>query len=272
MEVVDSQVHANQRGIDQSIAIMDAVGVDAAVIDIWPPVRNKLANGTVRFDYAFGEEAVRRFPNRFAYIARFDPNDPEIDELMGQVRQAPGRVCVRIASGFDFKILREGGHQRVLTAAGKHNVPVMIYPGDEHEAVTAYVRKFDSVQFIIDHVGMGVERASLSDRQDATIDQLIAYARYPNAAVKWGHAPRLSRQPFPFRDLVGQLPRVIDAFGVNRLMWASDYTVTTDHHTYAESLFCIRCSDQLSESDKEWLLGKSARQILRWPRVEEPKK
>ena len=39
MEVIDSQVHANQRGIDQSIAIMDAVGVDAAVIDIWPPIR-----------------------------------------------------------------------------------------------------------------------------------------------------------------------------------------------------------------------------------------
>ncbi len=37
MEVIDSQVHANQRGIDRSIAIMDAVGVDAAVIDIWPP-------------------------------------------------------------------------------------------------------------------------------------------------------------------------------------------------------------------------------------------
>ena len=62
MEVIDSQVHANQRGIDQSIAIMDAVGVDAAVIDIWPPVRTKLPNGVNRFEYAFGEEAVARFP------------------------------------------------------------------------------------------------------------------------------------------------------------------------------------------------------------------
>jgi hypothetical protein len=37
MEIVDAQIHANHRGIDQSIAIMDAVGVNAAVIDIWPP-------------------------------------------------------------------------------------------------------------------------------------------------------------------------------------------------------------------------------------------
>ena len=92
MEIVDAQVHANHRGIDQSIAIMDAVGVDAAVIDIWPPVRRKLPNGVMRFEYPFGEEAVARFPGRFAYVARFDPNDPEIDDLMAQVRKAPGRL------------------------------------------------------------------------------------------------------------------------------------------------------------------------------------
>jgi len=266
MEVIDSQVHANQRGIDQSIAIMDAVGVNAAVIDIWPPVRRKLSDGINRFEYGFAEEAVTRFPARFAYIARFDPNDPAVDELMAEVRKAPGQLCIRIASGFDLKAMREGGHQRILDAAGKHGVPVMIYPGGEHAAATAYVRKFDAVQFIIDHCGMGVERATLPDQLESTINQLVAYAKYPNASVKWGHAPRLSREPFPYRDLLNQLPRVIDAFGVNRLMWASDYTVTVDHHTYAESLFCLRGANLLSESDKEWLLGKTARAILRWPK------
>jgi predicted TIM-barrel fold metal-dependent hydrolase len=111
-----------------------------------------------------------------------------------------------------------------------------------------------------------VERAALPGQLEATIEQLLTYAKYPNVAVKWGHAPRLSREPFPYRDLIAQLTRVIDAFGENRLMWASDFTVTTDHHTYAESLFCLRGADQLSESDKEWLLGKTAREVLAWPR------
>src|ERR1700757_2494233 len=119
MEVIDSQVHANQRGIDQSIAIMDAVGVNAAVIDVWPPVRTKLPSGVYRFEYGFAQEAVSRFPGRFAYIARFDPNDPEVDDLMAEVRKEPGRVCIRIASGFDLKAMRERGHQRILNAAGK---------------------------------------------------------------------------------------------------------------------------------------------------------
>jgi L-fuconolactonase len=155
-------------------------------------------------------------------MSRFDPNNPEIDELMAQVRTAPGRLCTRIASGFDLKVLREGGHERILAAAGKHNVPVMVYPGGEYPALTNYVRKFDGVQFIIDHVGMGVERAALPNQLEATIDQLLTYAQYPNVAVKWGHAPRLSREAFPYADLIAQLVRVIDSFGVKRVMWASD--------------------------------------------------
>jgi len=265
MEIVDAQVHANHRGIDQSITIMDAVGVHAAVIDVWPPARTKLPSGIYRFAYPFADEAVTRFPDRFAYVARFDPNDPEIDTLMANVRKVPNRLCVRLASGFDFKVMREGGHTRILEAAGKHDVPIMIYPGGEYDALTNYVRKFDSVQFIIDHVGMGVDRAALPNQLQSTIDHLIDYAKYPNVAVKWGHAPRLSREPFPYNDLLTELRRTVDAFGVNRIMWASDYTVTTDHHTYAESLFCIRGSDQFSATDKEWLLGKTLRSILRWP-------
>jgi predicted TIM-barrel fold metal-dependent hydrolase len=103
---------------------------------------------------------------------------------------------------------------------------------------------------------------------EATIERLLGYAKYPNVAVKWGHAPRLSREPFPYHDLITQLGRVIDAFGANRLMWASDYTVTVDSHSYGESLFCIRAAEQLSDNDKEWLLGRSARQVLRWPKTE----
>ena len=37
MEIVDAQVHANQRGLDHSVVIMDALGVTAAIIDVWPP-------------------------------------------------------------------------------------------------------------------------------------------------------------------------------------------------------------------------------------------
>jgi hypothetical protein len=77
----------------------------------------------------------------------------------------------------------QGGHERILAAAGKHGVPVMIYPGGEYPALTNYVSKFDSV-LVHCHVGMGVERAALPDQLEATIDQLVACSKYPK-----GHAP-----------------------------------------------------------------------------------
>ena len=266
MEIVDAQVHANHRGIEPSIAIMDALGVDAAIIDVWPPERTKLPNGVNRYTYKFAEEALSRFPGRFAYVVRFDPNDQEVEPQVAQIRQAPNRLCIRIASGLDIKALPSLAHERILTAAARHNVPVMIYAGSEHAAVTKYVQKFDSIQFIIDHVGMAVGLGGQPDPLEATVNRLISYAKYPHVAIKWGHAPRLSREPFPYKDLIGQLGRVIDAFGVKRLMWASDYTVTVGNHTYGESLFCLRCSDRLSDTDKEWLLGRTARELLRWPK------
>jgi hypothetical protein len=125
------------------------------------------------------------------------PKDPDIDNLVGQVRQAPGRICVRIASGHDFKVLRDGGHERILAAAGKHRVPVMIYPGGEHQSLTSYVRKFDGVQFIIDHLGIGVERATLPNQLQTTIDQLLGYANILTSRSN-GDMRRGSRgSPFP---------------------------------------------------------------------------
>jgi hypothetical protein len=29
----------------------------------------------------------------------------------------------------------------------------------------------------------------------------------------------------------------------------------------------MRCSDLLSDNDKEWVLGRSVREILRWPKA-----
>ena len=58
----------------------------------------------------------------------------------------------------------------------------------------------------------------------AQLEDVIGLAQYPNLAVKWSHAPAyLSDEPYPYRDLFRPLRRVIEAFGIERIMWASDY-------------------------------------------------
>jgi L-fuconolactonase len=269
LDVVDAQLHMRTE-VCETVAAMDAVGVESAVVDIAPAETRTLANGVVRYDYRFVEDAMDQFPGRFAYMARFDPDDPEIDDLMALARKAPGAVVVRIT---DAERLERGGDVRMLTAAARCEMPVMIYTHGRRGAVLEYVRKFHNVQFIIDHCGLDVHQflpcAVSAHAPDMYIDELIPYAVFPNVAVKWSHAPRMSRESYPFRDVREQLARVVDAFGVNRLMWGSDRTMVNDHHTYAESLFSIRDSDLLSRSDKEWILGKTLRHLLKWRRREE---
>ena len=88
MEIVNAQIHGSHRGLEQSVAIMDALGVNAAVLDDWPPTREKLPSGITRYQFPFSEEAVSRFPRRFRYVVRYDPDDPEIDALVVQASKA----------------------------------------------------------------------------------------------------------------------------------------------------------------------------------------
>src|SRR5262245_45293810 len=153
MDVVDAQIHV-RAGVDRAVAAMDAVGVQSAVVDIWPPETRELANGVTRYDYGFVEAAMARFPGRFAYTERLDPDDPEMDELMAMIAASPGAVCVRTHDG---KRMEAGGDAAMLTAAGRHGVPVMIYAAGRHQALMRYVRQFEDVLFIVDHCGLSVQ-------------------------------------------------------------------------------------------------------------------
>jgi len=58
--------------------------------------------------------------------------------------------------------------------------------------------------------------------------------------------------------------RLVDAYGVERLMWASDSPFQVQNgHTYAGSIELVRDRlEFLSASDREWLLRKSAERVF----------
>jgi predicted TIM-barrel fold metal-dependent hydrolase len=265
IDVVDAQIHMRAEA-PQTIAAMDAIGVATAVVDIWPPDVTTTADGAERFAFDLVEVAREQFPGRFAYIGRVDPADPAMNDRMAAFAAAPGAACVRVT---DPAGLDAGRVTPTFAAAQRHGVPLMVYVAGHHEAMLRYAREFDELQLVVDHCGMHVGEVTTAGTArppaSAFIDALLAYAPFPNVAVKWIHAPRLSRQEYPFADVLEQLARTVEAFGPQRVMWGSDHTVTRDHHTYAEALFYVRETDLLSTSDKEWVLGRTARQLLQWP-------
>jgi L-fuconolactonase len=287
LDIVDAQVHLNRLGsnwehadlavvVDYAVVTMDALGVNAVLIDEWAGFHNPttkrghlpgyfLPNGAMRGQHPFSELAVALHPDRFAYIARIDPTDPDLEELMAGVRSKPGAVCLRIVpipEAGELDLFERGGYEALFAAAEKHQVPIFAwFPGRSHLLEPA-LEKFPNLQLILDHCGVSRSEGE----HTAQLDRVFALARYPNLALKWCHAPsQLSREAYPFHDVIPHLRRALEAFSPQRVMWASDHTQSQPHHSWAQALYYVLDSNELTDLEKEWILGRSARTILRWP-------
>ncbi len=116
---------------------------------------------------------------------------------------------------------------------------------------------------IIDHVGLlGTAR----DATDEEIAALVALAEHPHTMVKLSAYGALSKQGAPYRDMLPIVRRVLDAFGPERCMWASDSPgQTTPPHSYETSIAVLaEHADFLSPSDITQLLFGTAKRVF-WP-------
>lgn len=290
MEIVDCQVHFNRFGrdwatadadttIDIGLAAMDAAGVHAVLIDECAgldivngpdPNDTVLPNGAVRRACPVAERAQALHPERFAYVARIDWRDPEVADQIADVRRKPGRVCMRttpVIKSNDRAAFLGGGYGAYFGAAQKHEVPVCIFVGGELELLPPVLEKFPDLQLVVDHCGFPTPGTAGSNGM-AQLERLVALARYPNLALKWDKAPaRISRQPYPYRDVEPYVRRVVDAFGPRRVMWGTDITQARGKYSWAQDLHYLLDSGVLDDSEKEWVFGRALRGVMRWPKV-----
>jgi len=298
MEIVDAQVHLNMIGLDSGLVAMDAAGVDAVLIDeFWgfddlgrPLPSYALAGGSVRHISPIGELAVARHPDRFAYLTRCQPDDPAIDRVIGELRERPGRLALRILPFVPFppsageraendeavdvfaSELVGGRYDRYFALAEDNRVPVFIQvngigiAGRLH-AIRDVAMAHPRLPVIIDHMGVAMpgSRAHRPDRF-AQFAEVRSLADVPNVHVKWGHATRLAETPYPYPDVAQALREVVGAFGCRRVMWASDWTLDVEWSSWSESFGYIRDDAHFTVDERTELLGRTVRRVLDWPR------
>ena len=98
----------------------------------------------------------------------------------------------------------------------------------------------------------------------ADLPKLLALAQYENVRVKISGACTMSHQPFPYDDIWEPVLRVIDAFGLDRCMWGTDWTRTIGMLTYEQGVAPFRDTKRLSESDKAALMGGTLQKVYKW--------
>jgi predicted TIM-barrel fold metal-dependent hydrolase len=242
--------------IERLLPLMDEAGVDRVVVvpPSWPGDRN---------DYAL--EAAHRYPNRFHVMGRIPLKNPQSAELLPKWREQPGMLGVRLLfNGASLTWATDGTADWFWPAAEKAQIPVMFFAPGQVSKFAAIAERHPQLTLIIDH--MGLNAAMLKDNSiPAAIDQAVALAKYPNVSVKMSGSPLVSTEPYPYRDLTVHLQRVFDAYGPQRAYWGSDLTNSFDKGTYRQRV--THFTEELkflSESDKDWVMGRAILARLNW--------
>jgi predicted TIM-barrel fold metal-dependent hydrolase len=276
MPTIDAQVHSYERDHpgrpwhkvlagppevtgDQMVAAMDAVGVDGAIL--------VSAFTMYRYDASYALDVRKRHPGRFALVKPVDPADPSVAEIITDWKRMPGTVGVRML------LLRSGlaedaadpGLNRVLAEAARLTLPVNLHIAGRLDQGIELIRRHPDTQIIVDHLGLvQPHEPPLPAEPWADLPQVLTLAKLPNVAIKITGACTLSREPFPYNDIWDPVCRVIDAFGIDRCMWGTDWTRAVNFLTYAQGVDAFRVTARFSDSDKAKLMGGTLARIYGW--------
>jgi len=123
------------------------------------------------------------------------------------------------------------------------------------------------VRFVIDHLGVGYAPPLLGVFPPEPFEHLpevLDFARFSNVSLKLTGAPALSAEPYPFRDVWPSVYEIVASYGVERVMWGSDFTRAAGLVSYWDTTHFLSEMDAFRPDDLEWLYGGSIRKFLRW--------
>ena len=226
MQIVDAQIHtwgsglpSNQSHIqvthftpEETIALMDQGGVDAAVIHPpgWDPKSTEMAFA-----------AVRNYPGRFAIMGALPLDRPESRARIATWRDQPGMLGLRYGFLSDpaRRWLADGTLDWLWVEAEKAGVPIAMLATDSLAEIGRIAERHPGLRLTIDHLGGRGGTSTLKDAVAMThIPQLLALAKFPNVAVKATGQAGYALDQYPFPSIHDALHRVFDAFGPRRMV------------------------------------------------------
>jgi predicted TIM-barrel fold metal-dependent hydrolase len=203
--------------------------------------------------------AVLQHPSRFSFIQRVTRDDPQLTQLIPVLASTPGCRSLRISVLTEDERVRfaAGEWDQVMQLAQQYELPLSVMIQDAGTFLPRVARQFDSLKLIVDHCGWV--------RTPEQWQQVLELARLPNTYLKWSHARRcFRRHTEPEVAMQREFVRAVEAYGASRMLWASDASYEESGATWSELLSFVRDNPALSDGDRAWILGGTARKIFRW--------
>jgi L-fuconolactonase len=185
------------------------------------------------------------------------PNLEEKLQHYAQYNKIKGfRHVVQAEPADDFLLGAEFCNGIALLSKYHFTYDILVFPR-QLKHVAAFVQQFPDQPFVIDHLAKpDFKKADFAEWEKA----MRAAAAYPNVSCKVsGMVTEANWNSWTNEDFTYCMDVVVDAFGINRLMFGSDWPVCLVAASYQETCNIVRrYFMQFSIAEQEKLWGKNA--------------
>ena len=246
------------RLIDAIIEAMDRTGIDGSIL-VWPW-------GPYRDDPSYAAAAYRAHPDRLRLVAPFDVRVPDLEEKFDRWVATPGAVGLRLLGWEEHDISPSRPAVRLVArAAARAGLPLCVQSWGRLDIPAELARLHLDTLIVLDHLGLAQPlRPPPPPDPFAELPEVLALADRDNVAVKVTAACTMSHRPFPFDDLWEPVGAIVDAFGVDRCMWGTDWTRTQEAVGLEDAVAVFRDHWPGSAPERAALMGGTAAALFGW--------
>ena len=179
--------------------------------------------------YVLGAAAA--VPTRLLAVVGMNPRSPDAVEHL-RTHAAAGAVGVRITPG-SLPIETSDDLAALVALAAAATDLGLVIQWTAALPLTGGIDRIaadrpDAVQ-VLDHLGLPPDARNLGD-----LSRIRDLARIPTLYIKLSGMYAMSLDGYPFRDTWPWAEGVLDAFGPDRTIWASDWPLAGEHATYRQ--------------------------------------
>lgn len=235
---------------EELLAVARPEGVGRVVL-----IQHTLFHG---YDNSYLIDAYQRHPDVFRVVGMVDDLRPKCGAAMKQLlKQGVTGFRIKPRKGIGEWLNTDGMVDMWNTATEtRQSMCCLINPENLPEVQKA-CQRHPETPVVIDHFARIGINGSVDENDLANLCRL---AKFKHVKVKISAYYALGKKQPPHMELLPMINRLLEAFGANRLMWASDCPYQLDgKNTYRDSISLIRDRiDFVTEEERKRLLQTTA--------------
>ena len=246
-------------GPAQMLPLMKDAGVDHAVIV--PP-------GFMGADNEYALDCAKDYPESFSVMGLIDISS---DNLLNQLEtwlDQKGMIGIRthLSKRMRDRWPNARSGNILWELCSNFSIPVAVFASEEVKYLQNILVQYPNLKLIIDHFGLppiDITRKNGIDEQN--LADILALSKFENVYIKTSTLPVRSHAGYPFDDMKQVVKMAYNAFGPQRMLWATDFTqsLSRSTSTYKEEIYFWQFTMPfLKDEDIDWILDKSAREFF----------